>query len=201
MGKSFLSLILLICLTGLWGCSSGGGSLIVLLPDADGRVGTIEVSNSKGSVLIDKKNEAVSLKNKQEPHGIGIMPEAEIKEIFETALAAQPIPPARFFLNFYWNSDELVSESLPVLQIILGDIRRRAYPHIIVQGHTDRTGIGSVNYKLSEKRAKKVKEMLIQKGILPGAIEISFYGEEMPLIQTGDDAPELLNRRVEVIVR
>ncbi|MBU1341560.1 MAG: OmpA family protein [Proteobacteria bacterium] len=200
-GKSILPLIFLIYAVGFYGCSSGGGSVVVLLPDADGRVGKIQVSNSKGSVLMDKKNEAVSLKSELKPKSSGIMPEKQIKTIFKAALTAQPILPARFFLNFYLGSDEIVPESVPVLQIILADIRKRPSPHITVRGHADRRGTKTINYKLSEKRAKKVKDLLEKEGVFPESIEITSHGEDLPLIQTADEVSKLLNRRVEVIVR
>lgn len=193
--------MILIFAVAVFGCSSGGGSVIVLLPDADGKVGKVEVSNSKGSFLMDRKYAAVSLKKKQEPSSPGIMQEQKINEIFGTALAAQPLPPTNFLLNFHWSTDKLMPGARPIIQMIVADIRKRISPHIIIRGHADRSGATQINYKLSEKRAKKVKGLLVKEGIPADSIEISFHGEDEPLIRTADDVPKLLNRRVEVIVR
>jgi len=201
MRRLIFPLMILVFAAAFFGCSSGGGSVIVLLPDADGRVGKVEVSNSKGSFLMDRKYAAISLKKKQEPANPVIMPEQKINEIFGNALAAQPLPPANFLLNFHWSLDKLMPESLPVIQMIVADIRKRTSPHIIIRGHADRSGTTQINYKLSEKRAKKVKGLLVKEGIPADSIEISYHGEDEPLIWTADDVPKLLNRRVEVIVR
>ena len=83
----------------------------------------------------------------------------------------------------------------------VADIRKRTSPRIILRGHADRSGATQINYKLSEKRAQKVKGLLVKGGIPADSIEISFHGEDEPLIWTADDVPKLLNRRVEVIVR
>ncbi len=201
MDRSKLFFGILICTLSVFGCSSGGGSVVVLLPDADGRIGKAEVSNSKGSVLLEKGNEAVFMRSEQKPKISGIMPTGEINEIFEAAFAAEPIPPAQFFLNFHLGSDKMVEESKPVIQLILSDIRERPFPQIVLSGHADRRGEDSSNYVLSEKRAVIVKDLLIKEGILPEAIEMTAHGESLPLIQTADDVSKLLNRRVEVFVR
>jgi OOP family OmpA-OmpF porin len=196
-----LLLGILICITSLWGCSSGGGSVVVLLPDAKGMVGKVEVSNSEGSVLIEKEYEAVSVKNKEKPQNSKIMPAHELNDIFEVALASEPLLPAKFFLNFKLGTDKIVPESKPVIQLILSDIQKRPFPQIIISGHADRKGGDNNNYRLSVKRAKQVKERLISEGVLPETIEMTAHGENLPLIQTADDIPKLLNRRVEVLVR
>lgn len=200
-GKIFLLLGILVCIAGLSGCSSGGGSVIVLLPDDDGRVGKVEVTNSEGSYIIDRKHETLSLKSQENPESSGIMPETEINSLFEAALAAQPVPPASFFLNFKLGSDEIVQESLPMMQLILADIQKRDAPQIVIKGHADTSGADQVNYKLSEKRAEKIKGLLVNKGAIPEFIQMTSHGEEMPLVKTADDVPNLINRRVEVIVR
>jgi outer membrane protein OmpA-like peptidoglycan-associated protein len=201
MDRLKLFYYILICVTGLWGCSSGGGSVIVLLPDAEGMVGKAEVSNSNGSVLIEKENEAVSVKSEKKPQNSGVMQAREFNEIFETALASEPILPAKFFINFKFDSDKIVPESKPVIQLILSDIQKRPFPQIIISGHADRKGESDRNYRLSVKRARLVTELLITAGILPEIIETTAHGENLPLIQTADDIPKLQNRRVEVLVR
>jgi len=201
MVKNIVYLLLLVCAFFIQGCSQGGSSVIVLLPDTDGSMGKVEVKNAKGSVLIENKYEKVSLHKRQKPESAGIMPEKQINEIFAVALGTQPVSPSRFFLNFYWDSDKLIPEAFSIFKKIVKNIRKRKSPQIQIRGHADRSGADNVNYRLSKKRAKKVKTMLKKKGVSPESIAISFHGEDELLIQTPDDTPKLLNRRVEVIVR
>ena len=70
---------------------------------------------------------------------------------------------------------------------------------IIIYGHTDTKGSKKYNLILSDKRALSVSKYLKKEGINNKLI-IKSYGEEYPLIITGDNVEEKNNRRVEVII-
>lgn len=76
------------------------------------------------------------------------------------------------------------------------------YPdmEIIVEGHTDNNGKAADLQRLSEDRARAVKEYLTQDGIDPGRIEVKGFGGSRPV--TGNDSEESRsrNRRVDVRV-
>ncbi len=69
---------------------------------------------------------------------------------------------------------------------------------IEIAGHTDNTGDEAMNKKLSEERAKSVKEELIKLGIDPNRLVAKGYGSSKPLQKT--DGKSQANRRVEFIV-
>ena len=70
---------------------------------------------------------------------------------------------------------------------------------IIIYGHTDTKGSKKYNLILSEQRALSVSKYFKKKGINNKLI-IKSYGEDYPLIITGDNVEEANNRRVEVII-
>ena len=70
---------------------------------------------------------------------------------------------------------------------------------IIIYGHTDTKGSKKYNLILSEQRALSVSKYFRKKGINNKLI-IKSYGEDYPLIITGDNIEEENNRRVEVII-
>ena len=70
---------------------------------------------------------------------------------------------------------------------------------IIIYGHTDTKGSKKYNLILSEQRALSVSKYFKKRGINNKLI-IKSYGEEYPLIITGDNVEEKNNRRVEVII-
>ena len=70
---------------------------------------------------------------------------------------------------------------------------------IIIYGHTDTKGSKKYNLILSEQRALNVSKYFRKKGINNKLI-IKSYGEDYPLIITGDNVEEENNRRVEVII-
>lgn len=74
-----------------------------------------------------------------------------------------------------------------------------ANPEINVQidGHTDAVGAADANQKLSEERAKAVKEYLTNKGVSTSRMNTVGYGESKPLETTGGEANPR-NRRIEL---
>lgn len=198
-----LLLCLLCCITSLWGCAlfNTSKTVVVLLPDNDGKVGKIQVQNNKGTIIVKQPNESVTLNKDRKPESSGVMHKKEFQERFDTAIKAEPIQPSRYFINFHLGKSTLVPQSKSILKLILADINKRPLPQVIVQGHADRRGEEQRNYVLSRQRAQKVEKLLLKAGIPEDIIETSAHGEKYPFIPTEDDVPNLLNRRVEVIVR
>lgn len=196
--KTFLILLL----GALWivGCATGK-TVVVLLPDPDGQVGEIEISNKDGTRNINQAGYAVSVTSGNAPQPAVKMSESEIKSIFAKALVAEPARPARYILYFFWDSIELKPDSRAIIKEIIPEIEKRASSDIEVIGHTDRSGTDEFNMALSRRRAEKVRDLLVTANIAPAVIRVAFHGEGNPLIQTVDDVPEPRNRRVEVIVR
>lgn len=72
-------------------------------------------------------------------------------------------------------------------------------PHIrvLVEGHCDDRGSNEYNMSLGEKRAKEVRDYLIQTGVAPDRVKIISYGEEKPAAPNGTEEGWALNRRAE----
>lgn len=193
---------ILFLLGALWivGCATGK-TVVVLLPNPDGHAGNVVISNKEGTRSINQTDYAVSVTIGNAPQPAVKMSENEINSIFEKALVAEPPPPARYILYFFWDSIELKADSRVTVKEIIAEIEKRASSDIEVIGHTDRTGTDVFNMDLSRRRAKRIRDLLVAAKIAPAAITVSFYGEGDPLIQTADNVPEPRNRRVEVIVR
>ena len=87
------------------------------------------------------------------------------------------------------------------MHALLSEIRRRKSPDIGIVGHTDRTGSDTYNEPLSRRRAGKIRDRLVKAGIESAIIDISWHGENNPIVRTPDGVAESRNRRVEIIVR
>ncbi|MBW2058224.1 MAG: OmpA family protein [Deltaproteobacteria bacterium] len=72
---------------------------------------------------------------------------------------------------------------------------------ILVKGHTDSRGSEKYNQELSERRAKTVKNYLIDKGVSGSRVTAIGFGETMPI--ASNDTPEgrQKNRRVEIEIK
>jgi len=79
----------------------------------------------------------------------------------------------------------------------------KKYPdtEIVISGHTDNRGSESYNQKLSERRAKAVRDFLVDQGIDPGRLTVVGYGELRPVASNDTEEGRRLNRRVELQIR
>lgn len=68
---------------------------------------------------------------------------------------------------------------------------------IEISGHTDKTGSESINFKLSEGRAKAVVEYLVKKGIDRQRLEYKGFGSLQPIADNATASGRAQNRRVE----
>jgi len=188
----------------LAGCSANR-SLIVLLPEADGSVGSIEVKSKLGSKVVNKPFYATRVENMYipptEPEPIE---KNEIMDVFGEALSAQSefqIQFVSFTLYFHSGTVKLIEKSSKLMPSIITTVENRNSIEIFIIGHADRVGTEQYNMNLSSKRAKWVKNFMIDSGI-KSEISVVFYrGEKNPSILTEDEVAEPQNRRVEVIVR
>jgi len=179
--------------------------LIVLLPDPDGKVGTLRVTNQSGSQVLDKPGLATEIEGTTQPPNTPYRIDGnDLVGVFGPALSAQPDPVGRFvsfILYFKTNTTRLTRESKDRVPEVVRTIETRKSGEIYVVGHTDRVGPEVYNTELSSRRAHTVRDLLASRGIQLEAFVVSFHGESMPQIETEDEVAEPLNRRVEVFVR
>lgn len=200
--RGIRKIILLLLLMALLVSGCAPTTQVVLLPDPDGKIGILEVSNVKGTQTLNQAwqaTESVSMdKTPSEPQ---ILEEKNVREVFREALAAEPIPPANFIIYFKPDRSALSTESIPILTQVMGAIEVRKSTDIIVSGHTDAVGPGDYNRRLSLRRARAVADSLVARGIERENIHVTYHGKGNPLIPTPDGVPEPRNRRVEITVR
>jgi OOP family OmpA-OmpF porin len=86
----------------------------------------------------------------------------------------------------------------PVLEEVVSVLKANPSLKLQIAGHTDSRASKEYNQKLSENRAKAVKEYLVKRGIKPGRLTSKGYGLSMPIAP--NDTPEgmVKNRRVEL---
>jgi outer membrane protein OmpA-like peptidoglycan-associated protein len=96
------------------------------------------------------------------------------------------------------DAEETLAAAIPEIRKLGGKPAR-------IEGHTDAIGSDSYNQKLSEQRAKTVRDWLAQRGAIPPATKIEGFGKTKPVAanatEDGKDFPEgrQQNRRVEVV--
>jgi len=175
--------------------------LVVVVPDRDGKVGTVVVTGDGGSTTLNQayaaaRVEVVGGKSEARPAS-----EGEVKKVFAVAIAAQPLRPVSFFLYFQLDTDEYTPESKQAFDSVFAEIARRKAAEIAVIGHTDRVGPLEYNDTLSLKRAERVRNDFVERGIPTASVSVAGRGEREPIVPTADEVSEPRNRRVEISVR
>jgi peptidoglycan-associated lipoprotein len=174
-------------------------SYVVLMDNADGTVGQLMVSGTKGDVLL---NEARSAADLDEGSGKPYSVDADrINRDFGAALAARPPLPVSFMLYYKAGGTVLTPESQALIPEILAAAKDRPAPDVSVIGHTDTMGNSEANERLGLQRAQSVAEIIRKAGLQVHDLTIASHGERNLLVATPDNTAEPKNRRVEITVR
>jgi OOP family OmpA-OmpF porin len=191
-------LLALTLILGLWACSSHR-NMVVLLPDADGKVGEIEVRTESGARVIAEAYHGLRL------NGPPSMSEeidlAAVERSFGRTLSVLPESQYRFSSSrvfFRFDSADLTEESRAQLPGQIRSILHLNPIEIYLVGHTDTFGPEGYNLELSRKRATAVKTLFSAAGLRCPMVLIA-YGKSKPMANTGGEGA--INRRVEIVVK
>jgi outer membrane protein OmpA-like peptidoglycan-associated protein len=102
-------------------------------------------------------------------------------------------------LNFEFNKSVILPESFASLDELASVMAQTTWS-LKLSGYTDNKGSDSYNLKLSENRAKAVKDYLINQGIDQNRIQSKGYGSANPIAPNDTDENRAKNRRVEFII-
>jgi OmpA-OmpF porin, OOP family len=104
-------------------------------------------------------------------------------------------------VNFEFDQDRLTVNARTLLDDVVAALA--AAPEIAVEiaGHTDSLGSDAYNQRLSERRAKAVRDYLISQGVEAGRLSEKGYGEAEPVADNATEEGRELNRRVELRVQ
>lgn len=182
---------------------TAGNVTVVILPEhSDGHVGAVVVRPLDGGepVLLNKAYVATKVGASREVRTSSVDPK-RVNEEFASTLAALPRSPARFRVYFIEGTDELNPDASLTIASVVAEVSARPSPEIVVIGHTDFLGSDRYNDTLSLQRARRVRDLLVQRGIPTKTIEVVGRGKREPLYPAPDGAAEPRNRRVEIAVR
>jgi OOP family OmpA-OmpF porin len=101
-------------------------------------------------------------------------------------------------VNFEFDSDRLTPASLNILNEAAALLKHHSKVTVEVGGHTDSVGAESYNQRLSDRRAKAVRDYLINQGVAASRLTSKGYGEASPVASNDTDAGRAKNRRTEL---
>lgn len=120
------------------------------------------------------------------------------------SLSGQVIDSSKLVLSnkvlFDFGKYALTTKADSTIAIIVTEIQSLKNIEIHITAHTDAIGSNQNNVLLSENRAQAVRQLFIEKGILPDVIFIKVFGEEKPESNNDTDSGRQLNRRATIDV-
>jgi peptidoglycan-associated lipoprotein len=175
-------------------------SYVALVSHPAGGLGEVEIVEGIASgVVLAQAGEAVIIDGYSSK--TYLLDAAHYRRDFGAALDATPPAPESHYLYFDSGSTRLAKESRAALQRLLESVRQHPAADITIAGHTDTVGGAELNERLSRKRSETIAEWIRASGAPYREIEMAAYGKSLLAIDTPDNTPELLNRRVEIVIR
>jgi outer membrane protein OmpA-like peptidoglycan-associated protein len=101
---------------------------------------------------------------------------------------------------FDFNSSALKSNAKTNIAKLVETLNKEPDTEILVLGHTDNVGTLSANQKVSEARAKAVRDYAVSQGLAGGRIKTEGKNYSEPIASNDTDAGRAENRRVEVVI-
>ena len=122
------------------------------------------------------------------------------------AVAPAPPPPApaapeTYIVFFAWDKADITPLAAQVLERAIADFKRTGQTRVLIEGHADRSGSENYNVRLSERRARAVAKFMSDRGITTQQMNMSWFGESRPRVQTQDGVRHDENRRAEIFLR
>lgn len=125
----------------------------------------------------------------------------EVRARYGATLDTLPEVSRMYTLLFATGQQALPPDAEPTIVSLLADVASHPAVEVQITGHTDRMGSVEANDRLSLDRAIAVRDALLARGLRASLVRVVGRGEREPLVRTGDEVPEVHNRRVDILVR
>lgn len=121
------------------------------------------------------------------------------EEIQHEQLAAAAAGLQDVFFGF--DSWQLTEEAKQILAQDAERLKGSTPRKVVIEGHCDERGTQAYNLVLGEKRAKAIRNYLIELGVMPDKLTIVSYGKERPFCREHDESCYQQNRRGHLVMR
>jgi outer membrane protein OmpA-like peptidoglycan-associated protein len=99
---------------------------------------------------------------------------------------------------FAFDRFNLTDEAVAELDKVTAWLRENPGLRVEISGHTDNYGADDYNMRLSENRAKAVRDYFTEHGVDASRLSYMGYGESQPVADNTTDDGRRRNRRVEL---
>ena len=190
-----------VSVLGLFIAADSGGVKVILLPEEDGKVGTISLIDNKGKEhTLNKPYETLEINDGGKISNI-VVSKQELSSKYGNLLEALPKKLKNYYFFFDTGSASLTEKQIKEIKGVAKTISSNVVHKVICIGHSDSTGTDEINEKISKNRAQTVADELIVNGVDKALITLKYYGDANPLVKTKVNESNDKNRRVEIILK
>ncbi len=107
-------------------------------------------------------------------------------------------PLYRKVIYFDYDSSEIRSEFVPLLQTHAGYLASHSGTRLTLEGSTDERGTREYNLALGDERAQTVQRFMLAEGVRADQLTTLSFGEEKPVASGHSESAWSQNRRVEL---
>lgn len=108
---------------------------------------------------------------------------------------------SNYFLKYFpYNEEEITTEQ----SAFLDDLANRLTldnKKVLIRGHTNSNGDKERNFKVGLRRAKKIRDQLLARGVSRQQIETTSQGEDAPIADNKTEEGRRKNTRVEIFIK
>jgi len=102
-------------------------------------------------------------------------------------------------VHFDFDMDTLRPDAIAVLDRVVDGLKQNPGARIRIEGHASAEGTPEYNLALGERRAQRVQQYLVSRGINATVLQTLSKGEEAPKYDNSKEETRALNRRAEFI--
>ena len=103
-------------------------------------------------------------------------------------------------VRFDYDMDQLRPDAIAVLDRLVDGLKQNPGTRLRIEGHASFEGTAEYNLVLGERRAARVREYLVSRGIPASSLDTLSKGEESPKYDNSKEETRALNRRAEFII-
>ncbi|HPE88298.1 MAG TPA: OmpA family protein, partial [Spirochaetales bacterium] len=119
---------------------------------------------------------------------------------FELARGERGVVMLLYDLRFVADGDELLASERGRLDSIAEALKRLPDSAFLVEGHTADLGKPAGQYELSERRARRIVDELVARGIPENRFVYRGLGADRPVAPNDTEVNRARNRRVEITI-
>jgi outer membrane protein OmpA-like peptidoglycan-associated protein len=104
-------------------------------------------------------------------------------------------------VHFDFDMDQLRPDAIQVLDRVVDGLKQNPGTRVRIEGHASFEGTAEYNLVLGERRAARVRDYLVSRGIPASSLDTLSKGEESPKYDNLTENGRALNRRAEFIIQ